>query len=92
MGSEPAAAASSNLADGANADLTVADLGVAVSVRREDAPERGDAGGVLEGRVVRQRAVQVPFDLLRGQAALPHGRLDQAGVVALMRLELGGRV
>lgn len=72
--------------------LTVSDLGVAVGVGGEDAAERGDAGGVLEGGMVGQRAVQVPLDLVGGQAALAHRLLHQAGVVALVRVQVGGRV
>lgn len=72
--------------------LTVSDLGVAVSVGGEDTSQCRDAGGVLEGGMVRQRAVKVPLNLLRGQAALAHRLLHQAGVIALMRLQLGGRI
>lgn len=72
--------------------LTVSDFGVAVSVGGEDAPQRSDAGGVLEGRVVRQRAVKVSLDLLRGQAALAHRLLHQVAVVALMGLQLRGSI
>lgn len=52
--------------------LAVADLGVAVGVGGEHPPERGDAGGILEGGVVGQRAVEVALDLVCGQAALAH--------------------
>ena len=63
-----------------------------MSVGGEDPSESSDARGVLEGRVVRQRAVEVPLDLLGGEAALAHGLLHQAGVVALMRLQLRGSI
>lgn len=72
--------------------LTVSDLGVAVSVRSEDTSQCSDAGGVLKGGMVRQRAVKVSLNLLCGQAALTHRLLHQAGVIALMRLQLGGRI
>lgn len=72
--------------------LTVSDLGVAVSVRCEDASQCSDAGGVLKGGMVRQRAVKVSLNLLCGQAAVTHRLLHQAGVITLMRLELGGCV
>lgn len=75
-----------------HAYLAVSDLGVAVGVGGEDAPQRGDAGGVLEGGVVRQRAVEVALDLLRGQAAVAHRLLHQAAVVALMGLQLRGGI
>lgn len=68
--------------------LTVSDFGVAVSVGGENTPQRSDASGVLEGRVVRQRAVKVSLNLLRGQAALAHRLLHQTAVVALMGLQL----
>lgn len=68
--------------------LTVSDLRVAVSVRGEDAPESGDARGVLESRMVWQGTVQVPLNLLCGQVALTHGFLHQAAVVALVGLQL----
>lgn len=55
-----------------NADLTVSDLWVAVSVGSQDAPERCDAGGVLEGGMVRQRAMEVPLNLVCGQVAPAH--------------------
>lgn len=63
-----------------------------MSVGGEDTSQCGDAGWVLKGRVVRQRAVKVPLDLLCGQAALAHRLLHQAGVIAPMRIQLGGRV
>lgn len=72
--------------------LAVADLGVAVGVSGQHPPERGDAGGVLEGRVVGQRAVEVALDLVRRQAALTHRLLHQLGVVALVGLQVGGGV
>lgn len=72
--------------------LTVSDLWVAVSVGGEDSPERGDAGGVLESRVVRQRTVQVALDLIRSQVAVAHRLLHQAGVVALVGVQLGARI
>lgn len=72
--------------------LTVADFGVAVGVGGEHPPECGDAGGVLEGGMVRQRAVEVALDLVRGQAALAHRLLHQLGVVALVGLQVGGGV
>lgn len=68
--------------------LAVSDLGVAVSVGSEDPSQRCDAGGVLEGRMVGQRAVKVPLDLLCGQAALTHRLLHQAAVITLVRLQL----
>lgn len=70
--------------------LAVSDLGVAVSVGGENTSQSRDTGGVLEGGVVRQRAVKVPLDLLRGQAALAHRLLHQAGVIALMGIQFGG--
>lgn len=83
LGRAAVAAAASALTD-----LTVTDLGVAVSVGGEDAAERCDARGVLEGGVVGEGAVQVALDLLRGQAALPHRRLHQFAVVAFVGLQL----
>lgn len=68
--------------------LTVSDLGVAVSVGGEDTSQRSDAGGVLKGGVVRQRAVKVPLNLLCGQVAVAHRLLHQAGVIALVGLQL----
>ncbi len=72
--------------------LAVPDLGVAVSVSGEDASQCSDAGGVLEGGMIRQRAVKVPLDLLCGQAAVAHRLLHQVGVITLMRLQLCGRI
>lgn len=63
-----------------------------VSVRGQDAPESGDPSGVLEGGMVGQGAVQVTLDLVRGQVALTHRLLHQAGVVTLVRRQLRGRV
>lgn len=63
-----------------------------MSVSGEDTPECSDAGGVLEGRMGRQGAVKVSLDLLGGHGALTHGLLHQAGIVALVGLQLRGRV
>lgn len=63
-----------------------------MGVSGEHPSERGDAGGVLEGGVVGQRAVEVALDLIRGQAALAHRLLHQLGVVALVGLQVGGGV
>ncbi|TNN33403.1 hypothetical protein EYF80_056437 [Liparis tanakae] len=48
---------------------------------REDAPQRRDARLVLEGPVLRHRAVEVALDLLGGQRAQPHGLLHQVAIV-----------
>lgn len=72
--------------------LTVSDLWVAVCIGREDASERSDAGGVLESRVVRQGTVKVSLNLICGQVAVSHRLLHQAGVVALMGLQLRGGI
>ena len=71
--------------------LAVSDLGVAVGIGGEHPPEGGDAGGVLEGGVVREGAVEVPLDLLCGQGALAHGPLHQVGVVTLVGGQLRHR-
>lgn len=44
--------------------LAVSDVGVAESVGGEHSPESRDADFILEGRVFRQGAMQVPLDLL----------------------------
>ena len=67
------------------AHLAVPDLGVPVRIGRQDSPQCCDARFVLEGRVLRQGAVQVPLYLLRHQAALSHGLLHQVAVVTGMR-------
>ena len=64
--------------------LAVSDLGVAMGVGGEHPPEGGDAGGVLEGGVVGEGAVEVPLDLLRGQGVLAHGPRHQVVVVTLV--------
>lgn len=88
----PATAAATAAATWALTYLTVTDFGVAVSVGGEDAPQRGDAGGVLEGGVGWEGAVEVSLDLLRGQAALAHRLLHQFAVVTLVGLQLRSRI
>ena len=77
--------------EGGGSYLAVSDLSVAVGVGGEHPPQGGDAGGVLEGGVVREGAVEVPLNLLRGQGALAHGPLHQVRVVALVGGQLRHR-
>lgn len=65
-----------------SAYLTVSDVGISECVGSEDPAEGSDAHLVLKGRVLRQRAVQVPLDLLCRQVVLAHRLLHQVFVVS----------
>ncbi len=72
--------------------LAVADGGVSEGVRGQHAAQRGDPRLVLEGWMLRQRAVQVALDLLCGGAGFSSAFLQQIRVVAGMSCQRGARV
>lgn len=62
--------------------LTVSDVWISEGVGSEDPAKGGDAYLILKGRVLRERAVQVPLYLLRRQVVFAHRLLHQVLVVS----------
>lgn len=68
--------------------LAVANLGVPVSIGCQHPPQGSNTRFVLEGRVLRQRTVQVPLYLLCHQAASAQRLLHQISIVPRVRGEV----
>lgn len=62
--------------------LTVSDVWVSECIGCEDPAEGSDAHLILEGRVLGERAVQVPLNLLCCQVVFAHRLLNQVLVVS----------
>lgn len=68
--------------------LAVANLGVPVGIGCQHPPQGSNTRFVLEGRVLRQRTVQVPLYLVCHQAASAQRLLHQISIVPRVRGEV----